>query len=113
MKYCSHCGAELVDEAVVCPKCGCAVAPLAVDRSNSWNVLCIVGFVCSFFMAIVGLVCSIIGRKQAMQSGEKGKELATAGLVISIVNLCIVGFVVMAYIVFAGLIWVGILSNGM
>ena len=25
MKYCAHCGAQLVDEAVVCPKCGCAV----------------------------------------------------------------------------------------
>ncbi|MBQ9079602.1 MAG: NINE protein [Clostridia bacterium] len=25
MKYCSHCGSELLDEAVICPKCGCAV----------------------------------------------------------------------------------------
>lgn len=25
MKYCSKCGAELVDEAVVCTNCGCAV----------------------------------------------------------------------------------------
>lgn len=25
MKYCSNCGAELVDTAVICPKCGCAV----------------------------------------------------------------------------------------
>ena len=23
MKYCSHCGTQLLDEAVVCPKCGC------------------------------------------------------------------------------------------
>ena len=23
MKYCSKCGAELMDEAVICPKCGC------------------------------------------------------------------------------------------
>lgn len=26
MKYCTHCGKELVDEAVVCVGCGCAVA---------------------------------------------------------------------------------------
>ena len=26
MKYCSHCGKELFDEAVVCPSCGCSVA---------------------------------------------------------------------------------------
>ena len=24
MKYCSHCGKELLDEAVICPGCGCA-----------------------------------------------------------------------------------------
>lgn len=25
MKYCSHCGKELMDEAVICPNCGYAV----------------------------------------------------------------------------------------
>ncbi|WP_368248904.1 zinc-ribbon domain-containing protein, partial [Intestinimonas butyriciproducens] len=25
MKYCSKCGNELLDEAVICPKCGCPV----------------------------------------------------------------------------------------
>lgn len=25
MKYCSQCGKELADEAVMCPNCGCAV----------------------------------------------------------------------------------------
>jgi len=25
MKYCAKCGAEIMDEAVVCPKCGCLV----------------------------------------------------------------------------------------
>ena len=25
MKYCTHCGAEMLDEAVLCVKCGCAV----------------------------------------------------------------------------------------
>lgn len=27
MKYCSKCGKEIHDEAVVCPQCGCQVAP--------------------------------------------------------------------------------------
>lgn len=26
MKYCEKCGNQLLDEAVMCPKCGCAVA---------------------------------------------------------------------------------------
>ena len=25
MKYCTHCGKELLDEAVICPGCGCRV----------------------------------------------------------------------------------------
>ncbi|MBQ4111144.1 MAG: zinc ribbon domain-containing protein [Clostridia bacterium] len=27
MKYCTHCGNEILDEAVVCVKCGCSVNP--------------------------------------------------------------------------------------
>ena len=25
MKYCEKCGSELLDEAILCPKCGCMV----------------------------------------------------------------------------------------
>ena len=36
MKYCSQCGAQLVDEAVVCPQCGCPVQPQrSVDPNAS------------------------------------------------------------------------------
>ncbi len=34
MKYCSKCGNELVDAAVICPKCGCA-APAAPDTMTN------------------------------------------------------------------------------
>lgn len=27
MKYCSHCGNEIMDDAVVCVKCGCSTTP--------------------------------------------------------------------------------------
>ena len=26
MKFCQHCGKEILDEAVVCPACGCSVS---------------------------------------------------------------------------------------
>lgn len=35
MKYCSKCGNELMDEAVICPKCGCATE----SSSNSTDKL--------------------------------------------------------------------------
>ena len=47
MKYCTHCGKELLDEAVICVGCGCAVNAQtgqtgygsAVDRNALLNTL--------------------------------------------------------------------------
>ena len=38
MKYCSHCGKELVDEAVVCTACGCSVASKSTTTDDK-NIL--------------------------------------------------------------------------
>lgn len=47
------------------------------------NGMSIAGFVCSFFFQILGLIFSIIGLCQIKTSGEKGRGLAIAGIVIS------------------------------
>ena len=45
MKYCSMCGEQLRDEAVVCTKCGCAVRPLyrtepaSVSEDNTLDLI--------------------------------------------------------------------------
>lgn len=45
MKFCQHCGKELVDEAVICPGCGCSVQTTnnaqtpAVDDSVSGGLV--------------------------------------------------------------------------
>ena len=33
MKYCDKCGSELFDDAVICPKCGCATG--VIKKSSS------------------------------------------------------------------------------
>lgn len=60
---------------------------------DRWNGMAIAGFVCSFLFSIVGLVLSIIGYNQTKKTGEKGKELALAGIIIS--GLSIVMTIVM------------------
>lgn len=35
MKYCTHCGKELMDEAVICVGCGCSVA--GQQRQSAYN----------------------------------------------------------------------------
>lgn len=38
MKYCTHCGKELLDEAVFCPSCGCAVGGQNMPNENNQTV---------------------------------------------------------------------------
>lgn len=33
MKYCSHCGEQIMSEAVICPKCGCMVRDVSLMES--------------------------------------------------------------------------------
>ncbi|MBR5272057.1 MAG: hypothetical protein IKU25_01495 [Clostridia bacterium] len=35
MKFCTHCGAQIHEEAVICVKCGCSVAPPKPVVNNS------------------------------------------------------------------------------
>ena len=39
MKYCTKCGKELFDEAVICPGCGCSTAPIPASATTSTNNL--------------------------------------------------------------------------
>lgn len=41
MKYCSHCGAQIDDKAVICIKCGCActATPVESDKNETNQVL--------------------------------------------------------------------------
>ncbi len=49
MKYCITCGAELHDNAVICPKCGCATPQYKKDESSiGLNIV-------SFLFPIIGL----------------------------------------------------------
>lgn len=62
MKYCTHCGCEVVDDATVCPKCGSELSvPSTYKKSKSSysfdggkNGFAIAGFVCSFFIPLLG-----------------------------------------------------------
>jgi TM2 domain-containing membrane protein YozV len=36
MKYCAHCGTQLMDEAIVCVKCGCAVEQITNGSEKDW-----------------------------------------------------------------------------
>ncbi|MBE6529161.1 MAG: DUF4190 domain-containing protein [Ruminococcaceae bacterium] len=73
-----------MDEAVICPHCGCATrigAPHVEEQKT--NIFALVGFILSFFFALAGLILSIIGYKKAPEYNNSGKGLALAGIIIS------------------------------
>ncbi|WEV67908.1 DUF4190 domain-containing protein [Bifidobacterium sp. ESL0769] len=53
---------------------------------QKWNTMCIVGFILSFFMPLIGLVLSVVALVQINHSGEKSKPMAIAGLVIGAIS---------------------------
>lgn len=89
--FCKNCGSSIDDNAAVCPHCGVvANSEKLASTSGKTNVLAIVGFILSFFIAIAGLICSIIGYRNAPQYNGNGKGLALAGIIISAVWMGIV-----------------------
>jgi len=129
--YCSNCGNEINDNAVVCIHCGAAVdteyfeknnpenkniycAQPAYNRPNQKfqpvyqaepaeqpkkeNTIAIVGFIFAFLVPLVGIICSAIGYKRAKNENGEHKELALAGLIISIVREAIAVLVVFIYL---------------
>ena len=102
MKYCTHCGAEILEEAVICTKCGCwveqknqqGVSPLRGAVQNAkLNVCAIVGFILSMasivfvvnfmgFLALAGMIVSVVGLTQIKNAEQKGKGYAVAGIIV-------------------------------
>ena len=53
MKFCTHCGKEIMDETVICPNCGCNTSPEKATEPDEINI----GFcVLSALFPIFGLI---------------------------------------------------------
>ena len=90
MKFCSKCGKEIVDEAVVCPSCGCSVSQVEANDAPS------MGFaVIGFFIPIVGLILYLLFKdKTPLKAKSAGKGALIGfgvGIVFSIIYGAIVG----------------------
>ena len=71
---------------------GAAVAP-----QQKTNTMAIVSLIGAFFVSLVGIICGHIALKQIRETGEGGRGLAMAGLIIGYIGLAI------------GIIWVIVL----
>lgn len=96
MKYCMRCGSTILDDAVICPYCGCAQG---TQKREETNGMAIAGFVCSFLIPLLGLIFGGIGLKTANKTGN-GRGLSIAGIIISIFSMAVY-FIMLLVIMFA------------
>ena len=83
--FCKKCGAEVDDAAVVCPQCGVATDNYAqpTKRKGEGNGMAIAGFICSFFIPLLGWIFGGIGLSRAKQRNGKGKGFSIAAIAIA------------------------------
>ncbi len=113
MKFCTHCGKEVLDDAIICPACGCSVqyegkqkttqataTPNYNVPTDTYSAMSIAGFVCSFFAVVVGLILSIIAFNEAKRTGsQKSQSMSKAGIIISAVELGIAVFAILIWVI--------------
>ena len=109
-KFCTYCGNEVNDNAVVCVKCGCQiprVQHVLHDTTEEKSVahvsivFGILGIVFAWLFALVGHILSIIGIVRGVKEYKDTARIS--GLIFSIVGeVCsvfssIIGAITMAY----------------
>ena len=102
--FCRICGYELPENAQFCSRCGTHVetsefVPTAEEstpaepakysgKAIAGFVIALVGIMISAIpCGIIGIVFSVLGKKETVELNKKGKGLAIAGLVISILDI--------------------------
>lgn len=128
--YCTKCGKEIADGSTFCSECGAAQAEdnnfHEYPENDNWygtnarapyNTMCIIGAVVSGislflpFCGIAGFILSRMGKKQVEETGERGRELALAGMIVGGITAGItaVGLVILL----ATLAWGALASLGL
>ena len=90
MKYCTKCGNELLDEAVICPKCGCLVEGALQPNTTSEEVASVENKQtlkkAAFVLNIITIIILVISAIVILLTGITAKELE-GGQEIFITNL--------------------------
>lgn len=88
MKYCQQCGSQLVDQAVVCPNCGCTVQePINQQEdkpSTGLNVL-------AFLFPLIGLILYLCFQKTTPVRAKAIGKCALDGFAVGAALSILVG----------------------
>ena len=97
MRYCTHCGKEVADEAVICLNCGCRIGgvyatdtqrpqPILIEDTEEDSGTATVAMICgiaSFFIGwlVLGIVAIVLACLSKNDTGGKMNTAAKAGYI--------------------------------
>ena len=95
MKYCSKCGKEIMDEAVICPACGCSQENMPVRNLNDsggagWTFL-------GFCVPLVGLILYLVWKDDMPLRAKSAGKGALISVIIAVIIYAV-------YAVFLGIL---------
>ena len=101
--YCLNCGKKVDENEIICPYCGFDILDSKdTNESMCYNLLhnqepktntngmAIAGFICSFFLPVLGLIFGGVGLSRSSKREGKGCGLSIAAIIISIVMFFII-----------------------
>ena len=84
MKYCVHCGKEILEAAVICPHRGCQVGTKKAQYSSEEDIPSIGLNIVSFLIPIVGLILYLVYQDKAPTKAKEIGKFALIGFGVSI-----------------------------
>lgn len=85
MKYCTHCGKEIDDAAVICVHCGAAVTPMQQPTVPATDDAPSGGFaVLGFFFPIIGLILYLCWKDQQPLKAKSCGKGALIGVIVAV-----------------------------
>ncbi|MGY4858013.1 DUF4190 domain-containing protein [Cryobacterium sp. AP23] len=76
--------------------------------ADKYNVLAIISLVSAFFVSLAAIICGHIALSQIKKTGERGRGLAIAGLVLGYLGI-IAGIIIFVVLILA---WIAAINSG-
>lgn len=100
MKYCTHCGSEIMDEAVICVHCGCAVENSSVKKdeemleyaNKAWTYALI-----GIFFAVFSIPALVYASKSKSKNNDKFCKKAKEAFITAIIELILWSFLLLLW----------------
>ncbi|MBE7083872.1 MAG: zinc ribbon domain-containing protein [Clostridiales bacterium] len=83
--YCSKCGKEIFDDAIICPGCGCATGnPLPSNKPVNGDASSIGYAILGFFFPLIGLILFLVWKNELPLRAKSCGKGALIGVITNV-----------------------------